>query len=132
MGDRKEDHFNGGAEGMLNPSNSVKVYLRPGRTDMRKAINGLSALAEHELKANPLGGSLFVFCNGSRNIVKLLYWDRNGYCLWQKRLSKHKFVWPRSEVAVCEIDGRQLYWLLEGMDIEEISGHEELRYDLVS
>lgn len=69
----------------------TKVYLAPGNTDMRKAINGLSITVQGILDLDPFSGHLFVFCNRAKTIIKILYWDRNGFCLWQKRLEKHKF-----------------------------------------
>jgi transposase len=64
----------------------IKVLLAVGVTDMRKSINGLSILVAEQLELDPLSGHLFAFCNRKRDIVKILYWDRNGFCLWQKRL----------------------------------------------
>lgn len=75
---------------MFTPSAGIRVYLALGNTDMRKAINGLSVLVEGNLSLNPFSGHLFVFTNRRRNILKILYWDRNGFCLWQKRLEKHR------------------------------------------
>jgi transposase len=84
---------------MFLTSTALKVYLAPGYTDMRKAINGLSILVE-QLELDPFSGHLFVFCNRSRKILKILYWDRNGFCLWHKRLEKQRFKWPEtSEVS---------------------------------
>ena len=79
---------------MFLPS-GTRIYLAVGSTDMRKAINGLSILVQDELALDPLSGHLFAFCNRKRNMVKILYWDRNGFCLWHKRLEKHHFTWPR-------------------------------------
>ena len=75
---------------------NMRVYLAMGHTDMRKAINGLSVLVESRMQLDPFSGSLFVFTNRRRNILKVLYWHRNGFCLWQKRLEKHRFRWPDS------------------------------------
>ena len=61
----------------------IKIYLRPGFTDMRKQANGLSVFVEEELELDPLSGNLFLFCNKRRNILKVLYWDRNGFCSWK-------------------------------------------------
>ena len=105
-----------------------RVYLALGHTDMRKAINGLSVLVESRLELNPFSGHLFVFCNRRRTMVKILYWDRNGFCLWQKRLEKDRFRWPASAPEAMEIDRRQLGWLLDGLDIHKLRGHEELAY----
>jgi transposase len=72
----------------------TKVYLAVGRTDMRKSINGLSILVDEVLEMNPFSGHLFAFSNRRRNMIKILYWCRNGFCLWQKRLEKDRFRWP--------------------------------------
>jgi transposase len=104
----------------------VQVYVRPGWTDMRKAINGLSVIAQQEMDLNPLSGSLFLFCNRTRKILKALYWDRNGFCLWQKRLEKHRFPWPVTEEAAREISAEQFHQVLDGIDFWR--AHEELKY----
>jgi len=88
---------------MFYGSPTPQVYVALGNTDMRKSINGLSILVQEHLEMNPLSGHLFVFCNRSRNMVKVLYWDRNGFCLWHKRLEKHYFTWPESVQEVMEI-----------------------------
>ena len=113
---------------MFLGSSNAHVYLGLGNTDMRKSINGLSILVQEHLEMNPLSGHFFVFCNRRRNMVKILYWDRNGFCLWQKRLEKDFFIWPESMQEVMEIDQRQLTWLLEGLDICRIQAHKALSY----
>ena len=70
-------------------------------------------------------------CNRRRSIVKVLYWDRSGFCLWQKSLEKEKFRWPPSARAVLELDIRELEWLLEGLDPAAIRPHRELSYSTV-
>lgn len=117
---------------MFYGSPPPQVYLALGSTDMRKSINGLSILVQEHLEMNPLSGHLFVFCNRSRNMVKVLYWDRNGFCLWYKRLEKHKITWPESVQEVMEIDQRQLGWLLEGLDMCRMRAHETLRYSTLA
>jgi transposase len=107
-----------------------RVYLAVGSTDMRKAINGLSILIEQAMDLNPFSGDLFVFCNRRRNIIKILYWDRNGFCLWHKRLEEHRFKWPQCEQDVMTIDRHQLQWLLYGLDIAD--AHKQLYYQAVS
>jgi transposase len=106
----------------------VRVFLATGHTDMRKSINGLSILISRLLEMDPLSGHLFVFSNRRRNMVKILYWDRNGFCLWQKRLEKQFFRWPEAESDICELDHRQLNWLLDGLEIHQQKAHERLRY----
>ena len=66
-----------------------------GETDMRKSVNGLSLIVSDMLDLDPFSGHLFVFCNRRRNILKILYWDRNGFCMWYKRLEEDRFRWSR-------------------------------------
>jgi len=108
------------------PEHSIRVHLAMGVTDMRKAINGLSVLVEQAMALNPFCGDLFVFCNRRRNIIKILYWDKNGFCLWHKRLEKHRFKWPDRPEQVLTIDRKQLNWLLAGFDFS--SAHQRLYY----
>ena len=77
----------------------LNMYLRPGRTDMRKQIYGLASLVEQEWGTNLFTGDLFLFCGKNKRIIKLLYWDRNGFCLWTKRLEQGNFPWPRENPA---------------------------------
>jgi transposase len=108
----------------------LRVFLALGVTDMRKSINGLCLLVQMQLQQDPFAGHLFGFCNRRRNTVKILYWDRNGFCLWQKRLERHRFHWPESPEQVKKLDGRELNWLLEGLDLREYHRHEALHYSL--
>lgn len=108
------------------PENSIRVYLALGSTDLRKAINGLSVLVEQAMGLNPFSGDLFVFCNRRQNIIKILYWDENGFCLWHKRLEEHRFKWPQLPEQVLSINRRQLNWLLAGLDLA--SAHQRLYY----
>jgi len=110
---------------------TVAVFVRPGRTDMRKAINGLAAIVEQDLGLDPLAeGALYLFCNGGRRIMKALYWDATGFCLWQKRLEKHRFPWPQTQEVVKTISIEQLRMLLGGIDFWH--AHERLEYHHVS
>jgi transposase len=108
---------------------SPRVFIVLGSTDMRRAINGLSIIIADHLEMEVFSGSLFVFCNRSHTIIKILFWDRNGFCLWQKRLEKHRFAWPKSREDVMEMDYRRLRWLLDGLDPVQISGHSSLLYN---
>ena len=115
---------------MLAMASEVKVYVAVGATDMRKSINGLSLLVEEHFRLDLFSGSLFAFCNRSRNRVKILYWDRNGFCLWLKRLEQDTFRWPETESEVLEISRAALDWLLHGLDLRQ--AHRRLTYDSVS
>lgn len=109
----------------------TRVFLAPGSTDMRKAINGLSIMVQAALDLDPFCGHLFVFCNRRRNMIKVLYYDRNGFCLWQKRLEKHRFTWPATEQRVRKISTRELGFLLDGLDIRQIKRHPSLHYSIL-
>ena len=109
---------------------SNHIYLAVGSTDMRKAINGLSIIVEQAMDLNPFSGDLFVFCNRQRTIIKILYWDHNGFCLWNKRLEKERFKWPKTVDEVLTIDHNQLSWLLAGLDFT--SAHQQLKYSVVA
>ena len=116
---------------MIGTFSDLKVYLSLGVTDMRKAINGLSMIVEQQMELDPFTGHLFVFCNRRRNIVKALYWDRNGFCLWQKRLEQDRFQWPESETEVLQIGQRELQWLLSGLSLGQHEAHKALHYSTV-
>ena len=108
----------------------ARVFVRPGATDMRKQINGLALMVQEQMEMDPFQDALFVFCNRGRRILKALYWDRTGFCLWIKRLERHRFPWPRSAVdAQQQIDASQLRLLLGGVDF--FSAHQEVTYTKV-
>lgn len=111
-----------------NPNENFNVYLRPGRTDMRKSFNGLTGIIQNEISMDPYSRSLFVFCNRKSNLLKILYWDRNGFCIWQKRLERDRFPWPQDEKDVLEVTPEQLNWLLNGIDFRR--AHKKLHYTL--
>lgn len=108
-----------------------QVYLATGSTDMRKSINGLSILVAEQLDHDPLSGQYFCFCNRAHSIVKILYWDRNGFCLWHKRLEKGRFQWPETEAEVIGIEQHELFWLLDGLSLEQAEAHGHLHYEAV-
>ncbi len=113
---------------MLPLDSAARVYIVLGATDMRKAINGLSIMVADHLDLDPFTGNLYVFCNRSRTIVKVLFWSHNGFCLFQKRLEEHRFVWPESRDEVLELGQRELRWLLDGLDPIAVRGHPPLQY----
>ncbi len=116
---------------MILPASGTRVYIAPGSTDMRKASGALSMLVQGQWSLDPFSGHLFAFCNRRCNLVKVLYWDRNGFCLWQKRLERQRFRWPIDRNEVLELDQRRLRWLLEGLELENVRGHRELAYTTV-
>lgn len=106
------------------PVDQILVYLEP--VDMRKSIDGLAAIVELELELSPFSPALFVFCNRGRDKVKLLYWERNGFVLWYKRLEKQRFRWPSQ---LSNLTSEQLSWLLDGLDIEAMQPHSALKFN---
>jgi len=97
---------------------------------MRKQINTLAVLVKQEQGKDPLDGNLYVFCGSGRRTIKVLYWDKNGFCLWTKRLNGDKFPWPVREVEVRQITREEMKMLLAGIDF--FCAHREKRYDIVT
>jgi transposase len=114
---------------MIVDFSQYRFFLRPGKTDLRKGINGLSVLIQNTMEHNPFSKSLFLFCNKRRKLLKILYWDRNGFCLWMKKLDHRTFPWPQNEAAARELRFEELKMLLDGIDF--FKAHEELHYSRV-
>lgn len=115
---------------MMLPRHPQRVFLAMGSTDMRKSINGLSVLVEQAMGHDPFTGDLFVFCNRRKNMIKILYWDKNGFALWHKRLEKHRFHWPTRADEGVRLGMKELKWLLAGLDY--MHAHGPLRYRFAS
>ncbi len=109
-------------------SEGPQVYLAAGSTDLRKSINGLTALAQESLQDNVFSGSLFVFCNRRRSLLKLVYWDGNGFCLWMKQLEEDRFHWPEAGATGIQVSMQQLRWLLDGLDFQQNQAHPKRLY----
>ena len=95
----------------------MKVHLAFGYTDMRKGIDGLAMLVQGMLRQDPFSGHLFVFRNRRGDRVKILYWDRSGFCLFYKRLEQGVFRLPVSREGCVELEWAELALLLEGIDL---------------
>ena len=115
---------------MIKNSSDTRVYIALGATDIRKSINGLSLLVEEHFDLDLFSGSLFAFCNRKPDIVKILYWAENGFCVWMKRLEEDFFRWPDNEQEVMEISPTALNWLLHGLDVRQ--AHRRLSYGSVA
>jgi transposase len=94
-----------------------RVFVQLGFVDMRKQINGLAAIVQEKRPQGPFEGSYFVFCGKTRRVMKILYWDEPGFCLWQKRLEEDTFPWPRDRTELDEVTRENMKLLLKGIDI---------------
>lgn len=117
---------------MIPVSSGTSVFLAVGSTDMRKSINGLSIIVQEYFDLDVFSGALFAFCNKRRKLVKILYWDSNGFCLWMKRLERGNFKWPRTEEDVMKISRKELSWLLSGLELKQQVKHKELNYSFLT
>ena len=111
---------------MLSLPPSVRIYLCTVPTDMRRSFDGLSRMALEVVREDPFSGHLFVFVNRRKDRVKILYWDRDGYAIWYKRLEEGTFRFPEHEDGKVEMERSTLLLLLEGIDTE--SARRRRRY----
>ena len=102
---------------MISLPAAVRVYLCTTPCDMRRGFDGLRMLAEQVIGVDPLGGHLFVFCGRRADRVKILYWDRDGWALWAKRLEAGTYAFPFDSTGRREITSGELGALLEGIDL---------------
>jgi len=115
---------------MIIDISKIKIFVKPGATDFRKQINGLSIIVQEELELDPLNGNLYLFCNKRKNRLKILYWDKTGFCMWLKRLEENKFPWPMTSKEALEIDLDKMKMLLAGIDFW--NAHKELKYSKIN
>ena len=101
---------------MLPPA--VRIFVAAEPVDLRRSFDGLAALVESVLRQDPLSGHLFVFRNRLGHRVKVLFWDRSGFCLWYKRLERGVFRFPSRATGVLELEAAELMLLLEGIELE--------------
>ena len=114
---------------MIFDLSKVKIFIRPGYTDLRKGSNGLTVIVQEGMKQDPFSGSVYMFCNKERTLLKAVYWDKTGFWLSQKRLEKEKFPWPKTIEAVHELSCEELRMLLAGIDF--FKAHKELYFKKV-
>ena len=118
---------------MMRTSDALSsIYVCAVPVDFRKGINGLATLVESQLALDSFSEHLFVFGNRRRDKVKILYWERSGFCLWQKRLEQERFFWPKMDNKdILTLTGQQLNWLLDGVDINQLKSHKSLCFNSV-
>lgn len=104
---------------MFFPEDRVRVWLYAQPTDMRKQFDGLAALARNQLNEDPMSGHLFVFINRRRTYMKVLYFDRGGYCLWCKRLEQGQFNYNSQHGEKQALSWTELKLLLDGVEVKK-------------
>lgn len=110
---------------MLNKGYVGRVFLACGSTDLRKSIDGLSILVQEGFQLDPFSSALFVFCNRKQDKLKILHWDHNGFWLYYRRLEHGTFQWPDKGVTI-KVSQRELYWLLDGLSLEQQQAHQKV------
>jgi transposase len=108
----------------------ARIFIHPGSMDLRKGISGLTAIVQGKMGQDPFNGSVYIFCNRRRKLIKAVYWDKAGFRLSQKRLERDTFPWPRDEREAMELSWEQLHLLLAGIDF--FRAHQEVFYTKVA
>lgn len=94
----------------------AQVWIVAGLTDMRRGFTGLSAMVQQRVARDPYSGQVFVFRGRRGDLIKVLWWDGDGLCLFAKRLDRGRFLWPQAEDGAIALSRAQLSMLLEGID----------------
>lgn len=107
---------------MLSLSPAVKLWLCPDPVDMRLGFDGLHALVQSRLKADPLSGHLFIFRNRTADRLKVLYWGGHGLCLWAQRLEAGRYHFPAAapDATSIELTACQFQMILDGIDLSRV------------
>jgi len=104
---------------MLFPEAQVRIWLYTQPTDMRKSYDGLSALVKGPLADDPQSGQLFVFINRKRTQMKVLYFERSGYCIWSKRLEQGRFHFHQAPDGKLALTWTDLKLIIEGIEVQK-------------
>lgn len=105
---------------MLSLPPAVRIFVATAPTNMHLSFDRLAALARDVLQQDPLSGHLFVFRNRAGDKVKILGWDRSGFCLWYKRLERGVFHFPPATATPLEVDAAELLLLLDGLELTQM------------
>ena len=105
---------------MLMVSSTVRIFLATQPTDLRRSFDRLAGEVEHFLGHDPLSGDLYAFCNKRGDRIKILYFDRSGWCLWYKRLEAGTFRFPAASARSVAVSAADLTLLLEGIEVEGV------------
>ena len=101
---------------MITLATGIRIWIVAGITDLRRGFTGLSAQSQMALEQDPFSGHVFIFRGKRGDLIKLLWWDGDGLCLFAKRLEHGRFIWPQAENGAVALSRAQLSMLLEGID----------------
>ena len=114
---------------MIKLEEFKQILLYRPFIDMRLSVAGLTGIVSAELGLSPFDKTLYIFTNKRRKLVKLFYWDKNGFAIWYKKLEKDHFAWPKEWSDVnAAITAEQLKWLLNGVEFWKLKSHQEIFY----
>lgn len=115
---------------MFFPESQVKIWLYAKPTDMRKSFAGLAVLVKNNMAESPLDGQLFVFINRRQDYIKVLYFDRSGYCLWAKKLEQGRFSYNPELGEKQGLNWMQLKLIIEGIDVQNTQQKKRYNHPL--
>ena len=101
---------------MIAFPSQTQIWIAAGVTDLRRGFTGLSGMVQTKLEQDPFSGHVFVFRGRRGHLIKVLWWDGDGLCLFAKRLERGRFVWPQATSGTVSLSRAQLSMLLEGID----------------
>ena len=108
----------------------ARIIIRPGTTNMLASKDQLLEIVKSIMKDDPFSGAVFLFCNRNRNILKMIWWDRTGFWVAQKKLEKGRWPWPDTQEQVRQLNPGQIEMLLKGVDF--FKGHDELFFSEIN
>ena len=107
---------------MLTLPPSTRIFIAREPIDMRRSFDGLSVAVRSMMQQDPMSGYMFIFLNKTRSLVKALYWDRGGYCLWAKRLEQGHFAKTSAPGIAVPMTDTQLMMWLDGIELSRTAG----------
>ena len=113
---------------MFVPGQQAQIWLCTQPTDMRKSFAGLSALVQHQLEHDPLSGQYFVFVNRRKTMMKVLYFEPSGYCLWSKRLEQGQFQVRQSPIGQRHLSWTDLQLLIDGVEVKKVRQYKRYQH----
>jgi len=132
MGRQRDDAPDSGSV-VKSPSEFNNIFMHRDPVDMRRGILGLSDLVQAASMGDLTGKNLFVFSGRRKDSIKVLYFDRSGFCLWQKKLEQENFPWPKKSTdEVVHLTAEQFSWLLQGFDVWKIKPFADATFERVS